>query len=34
MKCVWASVCEVHFEVNLFVLCLMCNRFVLKGETA
>lgn len=34
MKCVWASVCEAHFEVNVFVLCLMYNWFVLKGKTA
>lgn len=32
MKCVWASVCEAHFEVNLFVLCLTCNRLFWKGR--
>lgn len=32
MKCVWASVCEAHFEVNLFVLCLTYNGLFWKGR--
>lgn len=32
MKCVWASACEAHFEVNLFVLCRMYIGLFWKGR--